>query len=149
MPNLVKETRHFGIAVKDMERSLKFYRDLLGLEIMREMDEAGGYIDNMLALKDVNVKTVKLSANNGVTLVELLQFNSHSGDEKNKQIYDIGPSHLAFTVNNLDESYEILKNAGIEFNSEPQLSPDGYAKVIFCKDPDGTLVELVEVLNET
>ena len=98
MPNFVKDTRHFGIAVKDMEKSLHFYRDLLGLEIIREMDESGNYIDNMLDLEDVKVKTIKLSANKGVTLVELLEFRSHSSQSQCREIFDFGASHVAFTV---------------------------------------------------
>ena len=34
----------------------------------------------------------------------------------------------------------------IQFNSSPQISPDGYAKVVFCRAPEGTMIELVEVL---
>jgi len=147
MPNFVKDTRHFGIAVKDMEKSLHFYRDLLGLEIIREMDESGNYIDNMLDLEDVKVKTIKLSANKGVTLVELLEFRSHSSQSQSREIFDFGASHVAFTVDNLDRCYDYLKNEGVRFNAPPQLSLDGYAKVTFCHDPDGTPVELVEVLN--
>jgi len=148
MPNLVKETRHFGIVVSNMEVSLKFYQDLLGLKIEKSMVESGKYIDNMLSLKDVKVKTVKLSANNGVTLVELLEFKNPSSKNRESKIYDFGASHIAFTVNNLDECYKTLKEAGVSFNASAQISPDGYAKVTFCHDPDGTPIELVEVLKE-
>ncbi|MBI3088771.1 MAG: VOC family protein, partial [Candidatus Colwellbacteria bacterium] len=61
----------------------------------------------------------------------------------------IGCTHVAFTVANLDKEYKRLTEAGIVFNSPPQLPPDGYAKVAFCKDPDGTLIELVEVLEKS
>ena len=45
------------------------------------------------------------------------------------------------------ETYNRLVEAGVYFNSPPQLSPDGFAKVTFCKDPDGSLIELVEELR--
>lgn len=147
VPDLVKETRHFGIVVRNIEKSLHFYCDLLGLKIVREMDESGNYIDNMLSLKDVKVKTIKLSASDGITLVELLKFKSHPIQKQNRKFYDLGASHIAFTVKNLDECYETLKKEGIKFNAPPQKSPDGYAKVTFCQDPDGTPVELVEVIG--
>ena len=54
-----------------MENSLKFYRDLLGLKIIRDMDEHGNYIDNMLSLDNVQVRTIKKSADIGNTLIEL------------------------------------------------------------------------------
>mgnify|MGYP000114723570 CR=1 FL=1 len=45
------------------------------------------------------------------------------------------------------EIYQKLTESGVKFNAPPQLSPDGYAKVTFCLDPDNTPVELVQVLN--
>jgi len=147
MNKLVKETRHFGIAVKNMEKSLMFYQDLLGLKIVREMDEHGEIIDNMLKMKDVHVKTVKLEVDGGVTLVELLEFKSHPSQNLNQKIYDLGASHIAFTVYDVDECYRLLTSKGIKFNSNPQLSPDGNAKVCFCYDPDKTPVELVEIVG--
>ena len=148
MVSLLKDVRHFGIAVKSMEKSLWFYRDLLGLKIVREMDEKGPIIQNMLNLKNVHVHTAKLSVNDGVTLVELLEFKSHSEDLDDRKIFDLGASHIAFTVNDLDECYSFLKSKGIQFNSSPQLAPDGYAKVCFCYDPDNTPVELVEIIQK-
>jgi len=141
------EVRHMGIVVTNIENSLKFYRDLLGLKIERSMDESGSYIDNMLGFKNVKVKTVKMSASNGNTLVELLEFNSPVGNDTIRNIHDIGASHVAFTVLDIDETYSKLKQSGVEFNAPPQLSPDGYAKVTFCFDPDKTPIEIVQVLK--
>jgi len=148
MKDLIKETRHFGIAVKDMKKALCFYKDLLGLEIVREMDEHGEYIENMLKIKNVRVHTVKLSANNGITLVELLEFKSNPSEPMDRKIFDLGASHIAFTVNDLEKCYDYLCSEGIKFNAAPQLSPDGFAKVCFCFDPDNTPVELVEVIKK-
>lgn len=149
MNELIKETRHIGITVTNMENSLKFYRDLLGLKIVRVMNESGQYIDNMLNMSNVKVNTVKMSANNGVTLIELLEFKSHPNIPKDMQISRIGTSHLAFTVYDLEKCYDYLCKYGVKFNAPPQISPDGYAKVTFCNDPDGTLIELVQILDES
>ena len=144
----MKAVRHIGIVVSDKEKALHFYRDLLGLKVVKVMEESGEYIDNMLGLKNVRVNTVKMSADNGVTLIELLEFKSHlSRNGGARKIYSVGPSHVAFTVENLDEIYLRMSEAGIRFNAPPQRSPDGYAKVTFCSDPDGTPVELVQVLK--
>jgi hypothetical protein len=50
------------------------------------------------------------------------------------------------TVKNLENTYRFLIKKKIKFNAPPQLSPDKYAKVTFCKGPEGLLIELVEVL---
>jgi len=145
---MIKNVRHFGVVVTNMQQSLKFYRDLLGLDIQRELHESGEFLDNMLNMKNVNVHTIKMSVSDGITLVELLEFESHPKSlQNNIKISNIGASHLAFTVYNLQETYTKLKNAGVQFNAPPQNSPDGYAKVTFCHDPDGTPIELVEVMT--
>ena len=131
-----------------MENSLKFYQDLLGLKIIKDMDEQGGYINNMLSLDGVQVRTVKLSAGMGNTLIELLDFKSHS-DNEIRNFYTIGASHVALTVDNLEDLYKHLSENNIKFNAPPQKSPDGLVKVTFCNDPDGTPIELVEIINST
>jgi catechol 2,3-dioxygenase-like lactoylglutathione lyase family enzyme len=143
---LMKAIRHIGIVVSDLDKALYFYRDLLGLKIVKDMNETGTYIDNISALKGVQVRTVKMAAEDG-NLIELLCYSSHpDSPDKKRPINQIGCSHVAFTVENLDEEYNRLAQAGIQFNAPPQHSPDGYAKVTFCMDPDGSHIELVEVL---
>lgn len=145
---VVTAVRHFGIVVEDLERALRFYRDLLGLKVVRTMEESGVYLDRILGLSDARVTTVKLGTDDGATLVELLKFTSHGdGYAATRPIYQIGPSHVAFTVDDLDAAYLTLVGAGIVFTASPQLSPDGYAKLAYCYDPDCTAVELVQVLR--
>ena len=143
---MIKEIRHIGIVVNNMENSLKFYRDLLGLKIIRDMDEHGNYIDNMLSLDNVQVRTIKMSADIGNTLIELLDFKSHN-DNEIRNFYTIGASHVALTVDNLDDLYKHLSENNVKFNAPPQKSSDGLVKVTFCNDPDGTPIELVEMID--
>ena len=144
----MKSVRHFGIVVTDMEKSLKFYRDLLGLRIKIDALEKGPFIDAISDLKNIKVRTVKMNADEGNALIELLCYESHKRERKeNNEIPNIGASHPAFTVNDIDYEYKKLKEKGVKFNCLPQVSPNGKAKVTFCEDPDGVLVELVEELN--
>lgn len=142
---MIKDIRHTGIVVADLETSLYFYGDLLGFQVAKEMEEAGDYIDNISSLRNVKVTTVKMTSPSG-QMIELLKYHSHSAKQRMREICEIGISHIAFTVDDLDSEYERLKEKGIQFNATPQLSPDGYAKVTFCRAPEGTLIELVEVL---
>jgi len=109
------------------------------------MEEAGDYIDNISSLRNVRVTTVKMTSPSD-QMIELLEYNSHPTEQRMREICEIGISHIAFTVDDLDMEYERLKGKGIQSNSPPQLSPDCYAKVTFCRTPEGTLIELVEVL---
>lgn len=142
----IKNIRHTGIVVDDLQSSLSFYQDVLGFSLHKKMDEQGSYINNMLALENVNVTTVKLTSPDG-QMIELLHFKSHPRELQHRETPAIGISHVAFTVDDLEKTFKELTSKGIEFNAEPQYSPDGYAKVTFCRAPEGTLIELVEVLS--
>ena len=141
----VQNIRHTGIVVENLDASLHFYRDLLGFEITKQMNEKGNYIDQITNLEKVNVTTIKMTSPDG-HLIELLYYQTHPRIKKNRRMNDIGIAHIAFTVNDLNKVYSSLSNQGVYFNAPPQLSPDGYAKVTFCRAPEGTYIELVEVL---
>lgn len=141
----MKEIRHVGIVVTNLDKALEFYKDILGFYVVRKMYETGEYIDNLLALKGVKVKTIKLAADDE-NLIELLYFESHSRKAINKDVCDIGYSHVAFTVENLGYEYKRLKKKGVKFYCSPQISPDKRVKVVFCRDPEGNIIELVEEL---
>ena len=142
---MIKGIRHTGIVVVDLEASLHFYRDLLGFQVAKQMKESGDYIDNISSLHNIKVTTVKMVAPDG-QMIELLLYHSHPRELRLREICDIGITHIAFMVEDLNSECDRLKGEGVPFNAPPQLSPDGYAKVTFCRAPEGTLIELVEVL---
>ncbi|MCX6721582.1 MAG: VOC family protein, partial [Candidatus Staskawiczbacteria bacterium] len=105
------------------------------------------FIDSISGLKNVGVRTIKMSADDG-NLIELLCYKSHLKQAgARKDICEIGPSHVAFTIEDIDFEYEKLKKEGIKFNCPPKISVDGSVKVTFCRDPDGTLIELVQEIK--
>jgi len=144
---MITQIRHTGLVVADLEKALHFWRDLLGFRIEKQMEESGAHIDAMMGLKGVLVTTVKMTAPEG-GMIELLYFHSHPDRPSWMGTpYSTGFTHVAMTVINLDDAYEKLSNAGVEFFAPPQYSPDGAVKVIYCKGPEGVLLELVERLN--
>jgi catechol 2,3-dioxygenase-like lactoylglutathione lyase family enzyme len=144
------QIRHIGIVVNDLERALSFYRDLLGMTVVRKMDESGDFIDKLLGLVNASVTTVKLSLGPSPTLIELLHFKSPARPVESactKKVFTPGLSHIAFTVPDVDLLYRRLSEAGIVFNAPPELSVDGGAKVAYCRDPEGNFLELVQVFD--
>lgn len=135
--------RHIGIVTKNLEKSLEFYRDLLGFKIKTEAFENKNFIDHILNLKNTSLKTVKLIDNNA-GIIEFLSYDNPKGKLIKREINDLGLSHFALTVQNLDDIYNKLKNNNIKFISKPTVSPDNKAKVCFCYDPNGVIIELVE-----
>jgi catechol 2,3-dioxygenase-like lactoylglutathione lyase family enzyme len=144
---MITQIRHTGLVVADLEGALLFWRDLLGFRVEKQMDESGPHIDAMMGLNDVRVTTVKMIAPEG-GMIELLHFKSHPDQKKwLGNPYSTGFTHIAMTVSNLDEAYKKLEAVGVVFPAQPQYSPDGTVKVIYCKGPEGVLLELVERLN--
>ena len=138
--------RHMGIVVSDMNISLHFYTDLIGLQRAPVNEETGPFLDSLLNMVDAKIQTTKLVGENSTASVELLCFKNPSATTSTP-LNAIGPTHLALNVTNLDALYNRLKKAGISFNAPPKISPNGRVKVAFCQDPDGTFVELVELVK--
>ena len=138
--------RHIGITVTDMDRSLELYQKHFGLEVVWDQIETGPFIDNLSDTQNIKVRTVKMKDKLG-GMLELLQYHSHpeeNVENLQSKITKIGCSHVAVTVNYVDNVYKELSALGLKFNCTPQLSPNGGAKVCFCRDYDGTLIEIVE-----
>jgi lactoylglutathione lyase len=143
----VRAVRHAGIVVGDMDAALRFWRDALGLEIRSDADEHGPFLDEVLADPGVRVRTVKLAAFEGPTLVELLRFEGAAGSLVDvEDLRRLGPTHVALTVDDVEATSAALERAGARFRSAPAVSADGRAKVAFCAAPDGVMLELVEPL---
>ena len=143
---MITEIRHVGIVVSNLEKALAFWCGTLGFKIIKKMDEKGKFIDSLLNLQDTNVTTCKLSAPDG-SVVELLHFLSHPDKKKwNGTTYTTGLTHLAFTVNNIQEEYERLSENGVTFFSSPQVSVLGDVKVAYASGPEGILLEFVQIL---
>jgi glyoxylase I family protein len=142
--------RHVGITVSNLEKSLKFYCGILGFIEQKVMLEKGEFIDGLSGLNGVIVKTAKLrDCHNNEVLLELLEYKSPKSTpfwQPKKPITCPGISHFALTVDNIDHLYQSLKSE-IEFNAPPAVSPDGGAKVAFCRDPENNLIELVQELK--
>jgi len=144
---MITQLRHVGVVVKNLETSLHFYKDLLGLKIRKEMEEESSYIDTVLGLKNVRLKTVKLMPPPGGGSVELLYYYFPSSPQRTPcAIHERAITHFALTIENLDQEYDRLVQQGVKFNSSPKIAPDGGVKVVFCQDPDGNYIELSEEL---
>lgn len=148
---MISSIRHAGIVVRDIDRSLEFYSGILGLELYRrEIEEPGEFIDRLVGIDNVKLEWAKVIIPSG-GLIELLQYHSHPDPEVNTppQVYPsnkLGCSHVCLTVDNLSELYGKLIKNGYVCNSEPLLSANGKVKILYCHDPDGVVLELIEDL---
>ena len=131
----MKNIRHFGIPIKDINESLKFYVGLLGFVVLRQDTIQGEYVEKLL-LKKTKITYIKLGFGNSDTLLELLYFSKPNRASANY--------HFAISVDNICALYKKLSSAHVFFVSPPFKAPDSNCKLCFCIDPSGNMIELVE-----
>ena len=125
---------------------MEFYSGILGLEIFGRRVEIGGFVDSLTGIDCVEVEWVKLIIPKG-GLIELLQYKSHPDVlDVSYASNKLGISHVALTVNNLDELYKDIIASGYTCKSRPLLSPNGKVKILYGHGPDGEILELIEDL---
>ena len=136
-----------GIVVNDLENTRDFWINTLGFKMHIEAKEESPYIDDLLAIKEPNLTTVKLIDSKGF-IIELLKFESHQVDKSwSGDLKTTGLTHIALTVDNLDELVGNLKNQNYQTLSEIKTSPNKKVKVVFVKGPEAVILELVQELN--
>tara|TARA_B100001057_G_scaffold484912_1_gene563772 strand:- start:17561 stop:17995 length:435 start_codon:yes stop_codon:yes gene_type:complete len=144
---MIKNLRHTGIVVNNLEKCLSFYLNIGFNEVSREV-ETGEYIDRLVGLNNVKLECAKLALKENITL-ELLKYHSHpyKNNDLPRLSNRVGCSHIALTVSNILECFELISENGGGAINTIQTSPDGKVKVVYCYDPEGNIIEVVEELN--
>jgi catechol 2,3-dioxygenase-like lactoylglutathione lyase family enzyme len=115
---------HVAIVVKDMDRSIKFYSEILNLVVLYDGRGDGGDKKSFLGKKEKS-------------FVALTEDSQKNIDEAVVE----SVSHIAFRVENVEEAKEILESRGIEF-VEIKVSEDGKSRAYHFLDPDGFELEI-------
>lgn len=138
---------HIGVTVRDLDRSLGFYHDLLGLEILsRREDITAAYVRALVGIPDARLRSAMLASPGGGRL-ELIQYMTPPGADRVQEPNDVPCTHFAITVDDLAVLVRRLRAEGHALVSEPQVSPAGPSAgtvFVYLRDPDGALVELVQ-----
>lgn len=140
---------HVGLTVADIERSIRFYRDTLGMELIRRRPRVDDdYVQRQTGYPGVvlNVASFKPSPNSSVTL-EVVQYMTHAGEPADPATNRAGSGHLCLLVDDLKACYEELRAKGVRFKSEPvriTAGPNEGGYVVYFLDPDGYPLELFQ-----
>jgi lactoylglutathione lyase len=128
MKMAVKKIEHVGLMVKDLERSIAFYRDVVGLECRGTLVHTNPAI------------TLAFLGFPGTTETELELIHGYNDDLP----VEGKVHHLAFTVDNLDEEIERLKRLGVTFVDDAATTLPNGSRYIFFEGPDGERLEFFE-----
>jgi len=145
---MIRGVHHTAISTGDLQRSLRFYRDLLGFrEVFSSSWEVGSEVpDRIVGLKDSSARLVMLRLGN--VCLELFQYASprpQPGDAQ-RPVCDHGITHICLDVTHIETEYERLKAAGMRFHCPPQ-EVGGGTRATYGRDPDGNVVELLETTD--
>ncbi|ABW18001.1 methylmalonyl-CoA epimerase [Alkaliphilus oremlandii] len=130
----VKKVDHIGIAVKNLDEALKFYKDILGLDCVgTEVVEEQKVKVAFLPVGDTEVELLESTAEDG----PIAKFIEKKGE---------GIQHIAFRVDSIEAAIEEMKENGVKMIDETPRYGAGGARIAFChpKSTGGVLVELSE-----
>lgn len=134
---------HTGFVVTDIEAMTAFYRDVLGLAVVREVELAGDLAAQITGYADARVRVVFLGKEGEKHLLELVQYLHPSGSDRHSTRNDAGATHLCFSVDNLDAVYNELCDRGVRFSAPPVAL--GLLKAAMSQDPEGNWLEFIEI----
>ena len=142
---------HSGITVKDLTVSIPFYRDVLGLELIKE-EPARASRGEKLGVPGAVIKIAVFAVPHSDASLELIQYmQPDSPNEYGAPVNALGQVHVAFRVDNIEAQMARMIEHGVTFTShEYETITDGPLagwKWIYFKDPDGTNMELIEVTD--
>ena len=139
---------HVGLTVRDIERSIAFYTELLGLELIWRQESDTPYISKLTGLPGTILRVAYLGVpGTDGPRIELLQYVAPPGTPIDTTPNNPGTAHVCFFVDDLDATYERLRAADVPFVSPPLLIAAGHhqgSSTVYMKDIDGITVELFQ-----
>ena len=124
---------HVMLRVMDLNRSLAFYRDTLGMQVVRQVDYETGQFTNVFLNFDADTES---------SLELTYNWQQTEAYEKGRVF-----GHLALMVDDVHAAVAALEQAGVHINTPPKQMAYGTRIIAFVLDPDGNLIELIEPLE--
>lgn len=141
-------THHVGITVSDLERSLEFYCDTLGFELLRRGVADGEYLGRQTGYEGVRLAAASLRPSpDSPQTIELVQYLTHAAAPRASATNEPATAHLCFQTPDIHQAYETLIARGVSTKSEPvkiTSGPNTGGWVLYFYDPDRFTLELFE-----
>jgi lactoylglutathione lyase len=143
----ITRAHHTGFTVSSLERSIAFYRDILGFELAFQWNPQAPYLAELVGYPSVDLHAAILRLPGTDVCLELLEYRNIEQVPVDMHNGNVGNGHIAFNVDNLLEIYAELQKKGVKSVSPPvtpTIGPNKGGKAVYLIDPDGFRVELVE-----
>jgi len=147
---------HFSFTVSNIERSIAFYRDVIGMSLVKTAVHDQPYTSVQVGFPDAHLKMAQLTID-GIAptrsghVLELVEYVNPRGEATDTTTNRPGTAHLAFQVDDLHAEYERMKALGVRFKSAPvrvTAGPNEGGWTIYFLDPDNITLEMVQPRTE-
>src|SRR3989304_5612281 len=135
---------HFGIQVADIERSVVFYEQLIGLELVARWTRGQEYIQGLVGYPGVELHVAVFRLPMTDACLEVLEYKNVERSPVDPRTANPGTAHLCLYVEDLEAVYDRLKDSGVEFVSglqAPTAGPSTGGRGPFMPHPHGCRIE--------
>ena len=144
---MIKSTEHFSFTVSNLNNSLHFFCDLLGLKATPVIEVNNEDVQKIIGIPGAHLRVslVQVPDNKNI---ELIEYVKPKGKKLDLKPCNTGAAHIAFLVDDIQKMYDDLSEKGVEFNNPPIWAPDNEGKgiwgVCYLKGPDDITIEIIE-----
>jgi len=137
------ELFHVGLTVKNLERSLAFYRDVVGMQEGERLAVKRKEFDTLTNNPGAQLKVVHLTA--GPFMLQLIEYVAAGGITLDLHHNNVGSPHMSFYVPDIEAKYrEVQQRGDVKITSGlVQVAPT--MRSFYTEDPDGVPVEFLQV----
>jgi lactoylglutathione lyase len=150
---LIADVFHFSFTVSSLDRSVEWYTDVLGLELVLRQRQDNEYTRRLVGIDDAVLDIAQLripgsAPRHSTHMLELVEYLQPSGRGiRHLPTNDVGTAHLALLVTDMHARYERMAAHGVRFRNPPVRITEGAnagGLTVYFHDPDGITLELVQ-----
>lgn len=142
----IAATNHTSFTVSDLNRSLAYFCDVLGFELLNRSPRDPAFIERVVAIPGADIEVAYVQAPGH--RLELIEYRGPDGRRQvDSRPCDAGFAHVAFDVDDIDAVIAASENAGVRPLGPPQdldRGPNKGGRVVYTRDADGITVEFIQ-----
>jgi catechol 2,3-dioxygenase-like lactoylglutathione lyase family enzyme len=150
---MISGIHHMALATGQLDRMVEFYCEGLGFEVVYRSawEKGSAQLDELVGLDETAARTAMLRS--GGAFLEMFEFSSPEGrpGDPDRPVCDHGYTHVCLAVSDIDSEYQRLSQSGMRFHCAPHPAPEparrGAVRSVYGRDPDGNVIELLELLD--
>lgn len=143
----ILKPHHTGIQVRDLETSVRFYRDILGFELIFQWNPQAEYIRTITGYPEADIHAAVLRMPNSEVFLEILEYRNVVKAPVDTRTANPGTAHMAFFTDDCDGLFAELVAKGVQYVNPPvtpTIGPNKGGRAVYMIDPDGIRVEFIQ-----